>query len=69
MTKLSEHFKLLGREKSVVLWASLALLIAITLMDYLNVDINQTIKTFIDVASTLFIAFGIVNNPTDRSNL
>lgn len=69
MIKLSEHFKLLGREKSVVLWASLALLIAITLMDYLNVDINQTIKTFIDVASTLFIAFGIVNNPTDRSNL
>lgn len=67
--KVLEHFKSLGREKSWVLWASLALLVLISAFDYLNIDINQTLERFIDVVSKIFIAFGVINNPTDRSNL
>lgn len=56
------------RFKSWALWVSLAALIVFCVKEFAGVDISDTVNGLLDVLLPVLVAFGIVNNPTDRSN-
>ena len=58
----------LERFKSWAVWLSLAALIVFCVKEFCGVDISETMNGLLDVMLPVLVAFGIVNNPTDRSN-
>lgn len=58
----------LSRFKSWALWVSLAALIVFCVKEFAGVDISETVNGLLDVLLPILVAFGIVNNPTDRQN-
>ena len=58
----------LERFKSWAVWMSLAALIVFCAKEFGGVDISETVNGLLDVLLPLLVAFGIVNNPTDRNN-
>lgn len=58
----------LSRFKSWALWLSLASLIIWCAKTFSGIDLSETINGFLNVLLPVLVAFGIVNNPTDRSN-
>lgn len=56
------------RFKSWALWMSLASLIVFCVKEFMGVDISSTVNGLLDVLLPVLVAFGIVNNPTDRSH-
>lgn len=58
---------MLARFKSPVVWTTGAALIAFILKEWLGFEIPGWDK-FIELLLAFFIAFGIVNNPTDKSH-
>lgn len=56
------------RFKSWALWTSLAALVVFVVKTFWKVDISETVDGFMNVLLPVVVAFGIVNNPTDRSN-
>lgn len=58
----------LERFKSWALWVSLAALIVFCVKEFAGVDISETVNGLLDVLLPVLVAFGIVNNPTDRKN-
>ena len=56
------------RFKSWALWVSLASLIVFCVKEFAGVDISSTVNGLLDVLLPVLVAFGIVNNPTDRHN-
>ena len=58
----------LERFKSWAVWLSLAALIVFCVKEFGGVDISDTVNGLLDVLLPVLVAFGIVNNPTDRSN-
>lgn len=56
------------RFKSWAVWLSLAALIVFCVKEFGGVDISETMNGLLDVLLPVLVAFGIVNNPTDRSN-
>ena len=58
----------LERFKSWAVWLSLAALIVFCVKEFAGVDISETMNGLLDVLLPVLVAFGIVNNPTDRSN-
>ena len=60
--------KFLERFKSWALWVSIAALIVFCVKEFGGVDISETMNGLLDVLLPVLVAFGIVNNPTDRSN-
>ena len=58
----------LERFKSWALWVSLAALIVFCVREFCGIDISDTVNGLLDVLLPVLVAFGIVNNPTDRSN-
>ena len=60
--------KFLERFKSWALWVSIAALIVFCVKEFGGVDISETVSGLLDVLLPILVAFGIVNNPTDRSN-
>jgi uncharacterized membrane protein len=58
----------LNRFKSWALWVSIAALVVFCVKEFAGVDISETMGEFLDVLLPILIAFGIVNNPTDREN-
>ena len=56
------------RFKSWALWTSIAALIVFCVKEFWGVDISGTVDGFMNVLLPVLIAFGIVNNPTDRKN-
>ena len=57
----------LERFKSWALWLAIAALIVFCAKEFYGVDISDKVNGFMDVLLPLLVAFGIVNNPTDRS--
>ena len=56
------------RFKSWALWTSIAALIVFCVKKFAGVDISETVNGLLDVLLPVLIAFGIVNNPTDRNH-
>jgi len=58
-----------NRYKSKVLWASLGALILFILKNLLKFDIDEGLfNQFIDILLITLTGFGILNNPTSKSN-
>lgn len=58
----------LNRFKSWAVWVSLGALIVFCVKEFGGVDISETVNGLLDVLLPILVAFGIVNNPTDRQN-
>ncbi len=61
--------KFFGRFRSWALWLALAALVTFCVKEFAGVDISQTVNRFMNVLLPVFVAFGIVNNPTDSKNI
>lgn len=56
------------RFKSWALWTSIAALIVFCVKEFVGVDISETVNGLLNVLLPVLVAFGIVNNPTDREH-
>ena len=56
------------RFKSWALWTAIAALIVFCVKEFAGVDISTTVDGLLNVLLPVLVAFGIVNNPTDRKN-
>ena len=57
-----------NRFKSWALWTSIAALIVFCVKQFAGIDIGETMNGLLDVLLPVLVAFGIVNNPTDKKN-
>jgi len=57
-----------NRFKSWALWTSIAALVVFAVKEFANIDISPTVNGLLDVLLPVLVAFGIVNNPTDKEN-
>lgn len=57
-----------ARFKSWALWLAIAALVVFCVKEFGGVDISHTVDGLLNVLLPVLVAFGIVNNPTDRSN-
>ena len=57
-----------SRFKSWALWVSLAALVVFCAKEFAGIDISETVDGLLNVLLPVLVAFGIVNNPTDKSN-
>lgn len=60
--------ELQNRFKSWALWTALAALIVFCVKQFAGLDISETVNGLLDVLLPVLVAFGIVNNPTDKKN-
>jgi len=58
-----------NRLKSWALWTSIAALVVFCVKQFAGMDISDTVNGLLDVLLPVLVAFGIVNNPTDKSHL
>lgn len=58
----------LSRFKSWALWLALGALIVFCVKEFAGVDISDTVDGLLNVLLPVLVAFGVVNNPTDRSH-
>ena len=56
------------RFKSWALWLSISALVVFCVKEFGGVDISETVDGFMNVLLPVLVAFGIVNNPTDKSS-
>lgn len=56
------------RLKSWAVWLSLGSLAVFCAKEFCGVDISGAVNGLLDVLLPLLVAFGIVNNPTDKSH-
>ena len=56
------------RFKSWAVWVSIGALIAFCVKEFAGVDISETVDGLLNVMLPVLVAFGIVNNPTDREH-
>ena len=56
------------RFKSWALWTAIAALVVFCVKEFAGVDISSTVDGLLNVLLRVLVAFGIVNNPTDRKN-
>lgn len=56
------------RFKSWALWTAIAALVVFCVKEFAGVDISETVDGLLNVLLPVLVAFGIVNNPTDRKN-
>jgi uncharacterized membrane protein len=57
------------RFKSWALWTAIAALVVFCVKEFAGIDIAPTVDGLMNVLLPVLVAFGIVNNPTDRNNL
>lgn len=57
-----------NRLKSWPLWVAVAALVVFCVKQFAGLDISETVNGLMDVLLPVLVAFGIVNNPTDREN-
>lgn len=60
--------KFLNRFKSWALWLSIGALVVFCAKEFCGVDISSTVDGLLDVLLPVLVAFGIVNNPTDKKS-
>jgi len=58
----------LSRFRSWALWLSVSALIVFCAKEFCGVDISSTVDGLLDVLLPVLVAFGIVNNPTDKKS-
>ena len=58
----------LNRFKSWAVWLSIGSLVIFCAKEFCDIDISETVNGLLDVLLPLLVAFGIVNNPTDRGH-
>lgn len=58
----------LNRFKSWAVWVSIGALIVFCAKEFVGVDISETVDGLLNVLLPVLVAFGIVNNPTDREH-
>ena len=56
------------RFKSWALWTAIAALVVFCVKEFAGVDISTTVDGLLNVLLPVLVAFGIVNNPTDREH-
>lgn len=56
-----------NRLKSWALWMSIAALVVFCVKEFAGIDISETVDGLLDVLCPVLVAFGIVNNPTEKS--
>ena len=59
----------LSRFKSWALWLSMAALVVFCVKEFAGIDISETVDGLLDVLLPVLVAFGVVNNPTDRGHI
>lgn len=59
----------LERFKSWALWLALAALVVFCVREFAGIDISDKVNGLMDVLLPILVAFGIVNNPTDRTHI
>ena len=59
---------ILSRFKSWAVWLSLGALIVYIVKTFGGVDISAEVNGLLDVLCPVLVAFGIINNPTDKSH-
>ena len=57
-----------NRFKSWALWTSVAALVVFCVKEFGGIDISATVDGLLNVLLPVLVAFGIVNNPTDKLN-
>jgi uncharacterized membrane protein len=57
-----------NRFKSWPLWTSLAALIIFCVKTFVKIDISEEVNGLMNVLLPVLVAFGIVNNPTNKEN-
>jgi uncharacterized membrane protein len=60
--------EILSRFKSWAVWVSIGALIVFCAKEFCGIDISGTVNGLLDVLLPLLVAFGIVNNPTDKNH-
>ena len=55
------------RIKSPVLWLAIGALVAFVFKNWFGFEIPEW-NTFVELFLAVLIAFGVVNNPTDKNN-
>ena len=58
----------LNRFKSWAVWVSIGALIVFCAKEFAGVDLAETVDGLLNVLLPVLVAFGIVNNPTDREH-
>ena len=58
----------LNRFKSWAVWVSIGALIVFCAKEFAGVVIAETVDGLLNVLLPVLVAFGIVNNPTDREH-
>lgn len=58
----------LSRFKSWAVWLSIAALVVFCVKEFVGADISETVNGLLNVLLPILVAFGIVNNPTDKNN-
>lgn len=56
-----------NRFKSWALWLAVAALVVYIVREFVGIDISETVNGFMDVLLPVLIAFGIVNDPTNKT--
>lgn len=56
------------RFKSWAVWVSIGALVVFCVKEFAGVDISGTVDGLLNVLLPVLVAFGIVNNPTDREH-
>jgi uncharacterized membrane protein len=59
---------IISRFKSWAVWLSIGALIVFCAKEFGGIDISSTVNGLLDVLLPLLVAFGIVNNPTDKTH-
>lgn len=59
---------ILSRFKSWAVWVSLAALVVYIVKTFGGIDISAEVNGLLNVLCPVLVAFGIINNPTDKSH-
>ncbi len=60
---------MLSRFSSWALWLSLSALAVFCVKEFCGVDISERADAFMNLLLPVLVAFGIVNNPTDKNSI
>jgi uncharacterized membrane protein len=58
----------LDRFKSWAVWLSIGALVVFCVKEFAGVDISSTVDGLLNAILPVLVAFGIVNNPTDKNH-
>lgn len=59
----------LSRFKSWALWLAIGALVVFCVKEFAGVDISEKVNGLLNVLLPVLVAFGIVNNPTDKTHI